>query len=148
MNRGLQIQQTSQSGKSIFATKNFKKDEVVFVVAGPIVTTPTTLTVPIDFDLYIDPLSPGKYLNHSCDPTCGIKWRTEIVAMRDLAAGEEVTIDYAMVVPRYKSEMTAENRLCKCGAQNCRGSLGTFEELSDSIRERYRGYISDYLFEK
>src|SRR5438045_3210081 len=95
------IADSNKYGKSIFATRNFARGETVFIVCWPMTKEPSIYTVPIDFDLYIDPVSPGKFLCHSCEPSCGIKHRTEVVAMRDLNKDEEITIDYAMIVSEY-----------------------------------------------
>lgn len=53
---------------------------------------------------------PSNYGNHSCDPNMG----KGLVALRDIAAGEELTIDYA----RFS---TKDWRMeCRCGSKNCR----------------------------
>jgi len=139
------VRDTSVYGMSLYCTRPFKKDELVFTVFGPIVTVPTIYTVPIAHGLYIDPAEFTKYLNHCCDPTCGIKNRSQVVAMYDLQEGEQVAIDYAMIVPFYTTEMTDENRVCRCGSVRCRGKLGAYNELPDEVRQRYAGYISEYL---
>lgn len=132
-------------GKTIFSAKKFNKGETVFVVCGPIIKQPSIYTIPIDFDLYIDPLPPGKILNHSCEPSCGVKNRTEIVAMRDLGKDEEITIDYAMIVPRYDELKLKQEIICHCGSKTCRGKFGSYENLSDELKQKYAGFISDYL---
>jgi uncharacterized protein len=132
-------------GSTIFAAKKFKKGETVFIVCGPIIKKPSIYTVPIDFDLYIDPIAPGKFLNHSCEPSCGIKNRTEIVAMKDLDKDEEITIDYAMIVPEYDDLKLKQKIVCHCGAKKCRGEFGSYETLPLELKEKYKGYISDYL---
>ena len=38
---------------------------------------------------------PADFINHSCDPTCGMRGATVLVALRDLEAGEAITYDYA-----------------------------------------------------
>jgi uncharacterized protein len=49
----------------------------------------------------LEPDPPGAFLNHSCDPNCELvnadddDGRIELRATRDIAAGEELTIDYA-----------------------------------------------------
>lgn len=67
--------------------------------------------------------------------------------MRDLKPGDQVTIDYAMIVPNYGREMTDDNRVCRCGSTKCRGKLGAYDELSADLRQQYAGYISEYLLE-
>ena len=36
------------------------------------------------------------HLNHSCEPNLGLQGQIAFVAMRDIAADEELTFDYAM----------------------------------------------------
>ena len=69
----------------------------------------------------------GAYLNHSCDPNCEvdeIKRRVWIFAIRDIAAGEELTYEYNL----YDSE--DEEGDCHCGALQCRGTMFSDLELT------------------
>jgi hypothetical protein len=140
---------TDAYGRSIFAKRNFKKDEIVFVAFGALTDTATNYTIPIDWNLFIEPRIPEgnicQYICHSCEPNLGIRGRTLFVAMKDIAMGEEVTIDYAMIGYEYGSELSEEERVCKCGTSSCRGRLGCYKELPQDIRAKYAGYISDYL---
>lgn len=139
------FKKTRKYGTSIFAARNFRKGEIVFVVSGPIVKKPSIYTVPIDFGLYIDPLPPGKLLNHSCEPSCGVRHRTEVVAMRNVKRGDEITIDYAMIVPKYGSKLLKQDITCHCGSKSCRGEFGSYEKLPLKLKMKYKGFISDYL---
>lgn len=49
----IEVKETPNRGKSLFAKHNFKKDEVVFVAYGKIIRYATDYTIPISFDLYI-----------------------------------------------------------------------------------------------
>jgi hypothetical protein len=142
---GIIFRKTKKYGMSIFARKNFRKGEIVFVVSGSIIKTPSIYTVPIDFNLYIDPLPPGRFLNHACEPSCGIKKRTEVVAMKNLKKGDEITIDYGMIVPKYDSTILKQNIVCRCGSKNCRGEFGSYEKLTPELKRKYKGFVSDYL---
>lgn len=69
-----------------------------------------------------------RWINHSCEPSCrdlvlwdGAQWRIVFVAQRDLAAGEELTFDYAMGT--YDADDWRLGLSCLCGASNCRGRL-------------------------
>jgi len=56
-------------------------------------------TMQIDEHLYLvsgETADPGDYVNHSCTPNCGLAGNMLVVAMRDIAIGEELTFDYAM----------------------------------------------------
>ena len=60
-----------------------------------------------------------RYINHSCEPNTFMRCtpeRAEFYALRDIASGEELTVDYI--------ESQHDGRLrCRCGARNCRGYL-------------------------
>ena len=62
---------------------------------------------------------PMRFTNHSCAPNAVLRirqGRVEFYAMRDVAAGEELTVDYG--------ESHHRGRLaCQCGAARCAGTL-------------------------
>ncbi len=70
----------------------------------------------IDASVSIDPM---RFTNHSCAPNAVLRirqGRVEFYAMRDVAVGEELTVDYG--------ESHHEGRLtCRCGAARCAGTL-------------------------
>lgn len=58
----------------------------------------------------------GRFVNHSCEANClGGGFEFEI-AVRDIGEGEELTDDYGTFG-------FAEDILCACGAESCRGRL-------------------------
>jgi hypothetical protein len=82
----------------------------------------------------------ARYINHSCEPNCGIKGLFKIVAMRDIDVGEEVTWDYEMT-----EDSDVWRMQCHCGSENCRGEIGAYRNMPQETREKYRGYISEWL---
>ncbi|MBS3081194.1 SET domain-containing protein-lysine N-methyltransferase [Candidatus Pacearchaeota archaeon] len=148
LKNNIYVGDSKKYGKTLFANKDFSRGEFIFLIAGPIVTKGTIYTIPIANGLWIDPVdNHGKYLNHSCNPNAGIKQRTMVIAFKDVKKDEEITIDYAMIVRKYGDEMTSENIICRCGNENCRGKLGSWEELPEEIKKKYKGFVSDYLLE-
>jgi len=76
---------------------------------------PGVLTGPIGPDKY-----PDAYINHSCAPNSEIQINRptiHLVALRDIALGEEVTFDYATLYERPWSMK------CSCGTPSCRGTI-------------------------
>ena len=81
-----------------------------------------------DGEHVIDGFGDAAFINHSCDPNCEpdeIAGRIWIIALRDIAAGEELTYDYNL----YDGGEDDESP-CSCGAANCRGTLYSEEELA------------------
>jgi uncharacterized protein len=76
----------------------------------------------------------GAYLNHSCDPNCEvdeIKDRVWILALRDIAPGEELVWDYNL----YDDEDPAP---CHCGSSKCRGTMYSPEWIAKLRRREAR----------
>lgn len=64
-----------------------------------------------------------KYLNHSCTPNCTYEieeGRIMIFALRDIAPGDELTIDYD-----YDPDTELER--CLCGTEYCRGFINNLQ---------------------
>lgn len=68
----------------------------------------------------------ARFINHSCDPNCEAILegrRVFIEATRDIAAGEELFIDYALALGRRFTKQDVLDYRCRCGAPNCRGTM-------------------------
>ena len=100
-------------------------------------------SIQIEADLFfVGPVErePGDTINHSCEPNCGMRNATQVVTMRDIDAGEELTFDYAM------SDMAPYDEFdCACGTISCRGRVTGNDWRLLHLQERYAGYFSPYL---
>jgi hypothetical protein len=71
----------------------------------------------------------GPKVNHSCSPNCGVRLNDsgacDFVAREPIAAGEEITFDYAM--RNYSVEHFPGG--CLCGSDICRGSVTGWKDL-------------------
>ena len=79
------------------------------------------------------------FINHSCDPNCGIVGSLQIVARRHIEVGEEICFDYAM------SETSNWNMYCNCGSPLCRQRISGEDWQLAQLQERYRGFFSNYI---
>lgn len=142
----------------VITKKQYKKNEIIFIVSGPIHSKPTKYSFSIDLNRHIEPISNdgsfgfGHYLNHSCNPNTKIRLAQkntenpylEVVARKRIESGEELTFDYASL----EYDLTVANSLCKCKTLQCRGKIQGFKDLSFDIVNKYKkeGIIADYLF--
>jgi len=79
-----------------------------------------------DGSMVIDGHSAAMFINHSCNPNCEteeIDGRVWIKAIRNIAAGEEITYDYCLY------DGGDDEAMCNCGAKNCRGTMYSPEEV-------------------
>lgn len=141
-----------KGGYAVYALKTIKKNELLAVWGGKVVTLAEVLALPQDerghtiqiFDeLYLAPMDmeePADYVNHSCDPNAGICGQISLVAMREIIPGEEITFDYAMADSSSFDEFD-----CACGAATCRGRVSGDDWKRPELWKRYDGYFSTYL---
>lgn len=85
-----------------------------------------------------------RYTNHSCDPNTW--WSNDdglaMVACRDIAAGEEITYDYAT------SDILVDYRMdCRCGAANCRRVVTNRDYLDPAWQRRYGAHLPRHVLE-
>ena len=68
----------------------------------------------------------ARFINHSCEPNCESvieHRRVYIEALRDIAPGEELCYDYQIGRDRSDPPNVDEIFACRCGTQQCRGSM-------------------------
>jgi SET domain-containing protein len=147
-----QARPAGMRGWGSFATEPIPAGETVAAFGGWVVTLDVlqTLTedrqsrsIQIDADLYLvshETPEAGDMLNHSCEPNCGLLGQTLLVAMRDIARGEELTFDYAMCDASDYDEFR-----CRCAQPTCRGIVTGTDWRSPDLQEKYAGWFSPYL---
>ena len=84
-----------------------------------------------DGEHVIDGDGVAAFINHSCDPNCEsdeIDGQVWIIAVRDIEAGEELTYDYCL----YDGD---DESPCSCGADRCRGTLYSDEEMEKRAKQ-------------
>ena len=83
-----------------------------------------------------------QYLNHSCDPNIFVDTaRMEVVALRDVGAGEELGFFY----PASEWHM-AQPFECLCGAAKCLKRIAGADTLPPEALQRYR--LTDFIRSK
>jgi uncharacterized protein len=136
---GLIIRSSILHGAGVYTTAPIAKGALVLEYTGPRMRVKQTDGLYAEGDVtYLFGMDGGKtiidgfgmaaFVNHSCDPNCEsdqIKGRIWIVAIRDIAPGEELTYDYNI----YDAE-PGEDASCHCGAPNCRGTMLCEEEVA------------------
>jgi len=144
-------------GRGLFATAEFAPGEIVCVKGGHVFPRATLAEIApvlgpaeiqIADDLFIGPIRDEEreggmiFSNHSCDPNIGVQGQIVFVALRPIAAGEELTHDWATTDD---DEYTLE---CHCGSAVCRRIITGQDWRKPELQRKYRGYFSWYLQRK
>jgi uncharacterized membrane protein YecN with MAPEG domain len=113
---------SSIHGLGMFAGRNYRKGEEIWVLKGRPVIGSLSASDPnaVGFapNMWIDPEPPFECVNHSCEPNAAFGPTGEFYALRAIAKGEEIAMDYSTTEadPEWKMD-------CSCGAANCRKKL-------------------------
>ena len=143
------VKLTARTGRGLFTTRAFKRHEKVFELQGELrYFASRSLSdshrfenwVGIGRDRWIDPAEPYAFLNHSCEPNLGIFGEREFVALRDIAADEELTFDYSISEDELPWTMA-----CLCGARTCRGTIRSIQFLPPKVFRSYLPYINPHF---
>ncbi len=136
-------------GLGIMAGEDIKKGEMIQPIKGKIKfltvkSKEDSLSYPdwigIAKNQWIDPEKPFKFINHSCNPNCGVRGRVCITAIKNIKEGEEITIDYSIIEGDELWEMQ-----CNCGEKNCRKIIRSIKYLSPKIFQKYLPYVPTYF---
>jgi SET domain-containing protein len=145
-------------GRGLFARLPIPAGEIVAVKGGAIMDFAefalvrdqvSPAQIQIEDHLYIAPRSAEEVdanilcLNHSCDPNVGVRGQITFVTMRDVPAGAELTIDYAMI-----DADRSERMECSCGAPECRKIITGDDWRLPDLQRRYAGYFSRYIVDR
>jgi len=146
---GYELRKTADGkGDGVFATRTFKVGELVMVgVIERRVNENHSHATQVSPFGYVQLGGLGSKANHSCDPNCGIRLNEaeapNLVARRNILAGEEITFDYAM--RNYSIEHFPGR--CRCSASNCRGTVTGWKDLPAASKVAYDGFVAPYLIE-
>jgi SET domain-containing protein len=144
-------------GQGLFASRAITRGEIVAVKGGHVLTAPQwaelepalgPADIQISEDLFITPVTPAErdgsmlYTNHSCDPNLAIQGQIVLVAMRDIAPGQELTIDWAT------TDDGNYELPCRCGSANCRGTVTGKDWMKKELQAKYAGWFCWFLQRK
>jgi uncharacterized protein len=164
----VEARSSSIEGTGCFATRPFAAGDVVERWRGEVVTDDVLRRIEADGKYWsgvsvgeglnlvmevVDPHQLGVDLavgsgvggfNHSCDPNLWLQDAVTVIARRDIRAGEELTIDYALfsVDPGWRLEP------CNCGSQLCRGAVGGNDWQLQVLQVQYARHFSPFINER
>jgi len=145
-------------GHGLFGRDTISAGEIVAVKGGTIMDSDAFVLVrgavspaeiQIEEGFYIAPGSAEKIeanilcLYHSCPPNVGVRDQITFVAMYDIPAGAELTIDYAMI-----DSDPDERMACSCGAREWRKIITGNNWRLQELQQRYAGYFSRSIHER
>ncbi len=82
----------------------------------------------------------SNFMNHSCEPNMMYGDNNTIIAMRDIEAGEELTIDYGTFIVNIDQDF-----ICSCGSDHCRKIIrkDDWNSLAPVYGEHFPEFIAE-----
>ena len=143
------IKKSTLYGRGVFATQNIERGQRILTLHGKeihcvVKDQETSLAYPnwvgLRKSTWLEVEAPAIYLNHSCNPNAGIRGSRQLIALKKIKVGEEVTFDYST---------TEDDRLwhmkCTCGAKNCRKVVRSIQFLPVNYFRRYLPFVPTYF---
>ena len=139
---GIAVRLRSDNQRGLFVLRPVRKDEALITYDGPILHHPTRYSVQIDDNRHIEGTPESNaYLNHSCTPNTYVDWNGVFLrALRDIAAGEELTCNYLTT-----DREIHEKFLCSCGAPNCYREIKGFKHLSLEQQRELERFVPEFM---
>jgi len=153
------IKKSTIAGNGVFANENIAKGDKICFLEGELCTLDEIMEkisegiealsdpLGVDEEMYLDLDEISRTYNHSCNPNSYIRGKSELIAMRDIRAEEEITYDYSTTMSDNKEKIEkAGGKLwthrCNCKSKNCRKIIDQFITLP---KERQKFYLANKL---
>ncbi|MBV6449681.1 MAG: hypothetical protein MHPDNHAH_00393 [Anaerolineales bacterium] len=152
---GLKVADSKIDGNGVYTTQDIKMGETVIVWGGIVITIEefksgkglSHTNVGIDEGVFLaespnSDMTIDDYMNHSCDPNLWLKDEITLIAKRDIKAGEELTMDYAV-------ELADENYVmkkpCNCSAKSCRKTITGKDWMLPEVQRINKDHFSPFI---
>jgi hypothetical protein len=156
----MEIRSSTIQGGGMFASAPLQRGETVAVVGGTLMTGAEFVAYlasverwsahQIGEDLHLvdliqTPEAIEGSINHSCDSNLWMDDEVKIIARRAIAAGEELTLDYALTTTQPD---WALDQPCQCGSPVCRGKVTGNDWRLPDVQARYAEHFVPYINER
>ncbi len=159
------IKKSQIQGLGAFATQIIKKGELIYKVRGESIsieelkkrykkgTERSSDPLQIKESRYLDLYKPYVYMNHSCNPNSAIVKLNDLIAIKNIPTGKEITYDYSLTDwsedkdwPGYADWVMR----CKCNSSVCRQKIREFRFLHKHIQKKCikQDMVPDYIVRK
>jgi SET domain-containing protein len=156
----VEIRPSLIQGGGMFARSLIQAGEIVAIMGGAVMTedefhayiatTPRFNASQIGENLHLvdliqTPEAVDGSINHSCDSNLWLQDEVTVVARRAIAAGEELTLDYALITVSPDWQL---DRPCQCGTSACRHTITGNDWQLPEVQQRYQGHFAPFINER
>ena len=153
---GYYLAETNLYGNGVFVRSPIPKGVLICTLGGDHVSLDEMVMRVLSGDEAINnPLQVGmqqyiicdeisRSFNHSCSPNTIACGKSDLISIREIATGEEITFDYSLTIAPTDWQMD-----CLCGSASCRKVASDVSTVPDEILKGYfdAGLLQDYMRE-
>ena len=134
-------------GTGLYVSESVKKGETIGYINGPIevvrsfskkLSVKSMNWIGVGRYSWINTEhSPYRFINHSCEPNTAIVTKRKVIAVRDIKANSELTLDYSLneADPDWSID-------CCCKKSSCRKTIGPIYTLPKSVIQKYINHLA------
>ena len=164
MNDLFEIRKSKIAGNGVFALKKIAKDQTICFLTGELCSLDEIIKrcnegkeepsdpLGVEDEKYLDLEEVSRTFNHSCNPNSFIRGKNELVALKDIKIGGEITYDYSTTMNDNEEKIKKAGRelwtcKCHCGVKNCRGIIDQFKTLPKEKQNFYicNKFLPDFM---
>lgn len=145
------VKKSGIHGKGLFITTDVKKGDHITYIKGDYTRKKSSKnkteakSIPMWYGvtrtLWIDPKDTEFcYFNHSCSPNTAIVGIKNVIALKNIKAGEELTFDYSMTDADLYWEMP-----CHCESKDCRKVIKAIQLTPSKYINNHLPHIPKYF---
>ena len=151
-------------GVGVFSRIGFRRGDLLSVLQGQRISIPGVKRridnsalrpadpLQISERFYIHLELPFIKVNHSCDPNTAVVGETDLVAIRSIDQGEELTFDYSLTEWTYEKfgRHGKWSMNCHCRSPSCRGVISQFPYMPLNVKKDYfrKGVLPNFIMRK
>lgn len=165
MGNKIKVGKSKIQGRGVVSTRPIKKGEMICRLQGKEITVKQLIraykvklrdTDPLQVDdaKYIDLDKPYIYINHSCNPNAAIVRYHDLVAIKNIKAGEEITFDYSanewQDVQSWQAWPGYWKIKCRCGSAKCRKVITDWAFMPKVWQRKYikNKWVQDFILRR
>src|SRR3989344_2196350 len=164
MNDLFEIKESKIAGNGVFSLKKIERGQTICFLTGELCTLDEVIRrcnegieepsdpLEVGDEEYFDLDEVSRTFNHSCNPNSYIRGKNELVALKDIKIGEEITYDYSTTMNDNEKKIKDAGRElwtseCHCGSKNCRGIIDQFKTLPKNTQIFYisNKFMPDFM---
>lgn len=165
MGNKFEIRKSQIDGRGIFAVEPIRKGELICCMKGEKISISELKSryktkkerpsdpLQVSEHTYLDLDEPYVYINHSCDPNAVVVRFSELITVKDIRAGEEITIDYSLTEWSDDEDWKGDDDWsieCNCQSPSCRKVIREFRFLPKHIQKKCirQMIVQDHIIRK